>query len=68
MLTVVTDGSFNGKVAYVIGSHVYSLELLFASVQIIELCASGFEMLKNQAFNLYANKLLVCNCLKLFRF
>ena len=55
MLTVVTDGSFNGKVAYVIGSHVYSLEYPSASAQIIELhaVATVFEILKNLAFNLY---------------
>jgi hypothetical protein len=27
-LTVFTDGSSNGKAAYVVGSHVYSLEFL----------------------------------------
>jgi hypothetical protein len=42
--------------AYVIGSHVHSLEFPRAS-QIIELCAVAtvFEMLKNQAFNMYTD-------------
>jgi hypothetical protein len=54
-LTVFTDASSNGKAAYVIGSHVHSLEFPLTLAQIIELCAVAavFEMLKNQAFNLY---------------
>ena len=40
-----------------IGSHVCSLEFPSASAQIIELhaIATGFEILKNQAFNLYSD-------------
>jgi hypothetical protein len=38
-LTVFTDGSSNGKAAYVIGKHVHSLEFPPASAQIIELAA-----------------------------
>jgi hypothetical protein len=55
VLTVFTDGSLNKKAAYVIGSHVHSLEFPSASAQIIELCAVAavFEMLKNQTFHLY---------------
>jgi hypothetical protein len=68
VLTVFTDGSSNGKAAYVIGSHAYSLEFLPASAQIIELCAvvTVFEMLKNQAFT--SNIYMVYNCLKLLLF
>jgi hypothetical protein len=39
VLTVFTDGSSNGKAAYVVRSHVHSLEFSPASAQIIELCA-----------------------------
>ena len=56
VLTIFTDGSSNGKALYEIGSHVHSLEFLPASAQIIVLhaVAAVFEMLKNQAFILYA--------------
>jgi hypothetical protein len=51
----------------VIGSHVHSLEFLPASAQIGELCAVAtvFEMLKNQAFNLYTESLYVAHGLQL---
>jgi hypothetical protein len=39
VLTVLTDGSSNGKAVYVMGSYVYSLEFSPASAQIIELRA-----------------------------
>jgi hypothetical protein len=56
MPTVFIDSSSKGKAAYVIRSHVHSLEFPPAS-QIIELLAvvTVFEMLKNQAFNLYTD-------------
>jgi hypothetical protein len=46
-LTVFTDGSFNGKAVYVIGSRVHSFEFPPASAQIIEFHAvtTIFEML-----------------------
>jgi hypothetical protein len=55
MFTVFIDGSSNRKAAYVIGSHVYSLEFPSTLTQIIKLhaVATVFEMLKNQGFNLY---------------
>ena len=66
-LTVFTDGSSNGKAAYVIGSHVHSLEFLPASAQIIVLhaVAAVFEMLKNQAFNLYTDSQYIAHGLQL---
>jgi hypothetical protein len=66
-LAVFTDGSSNGKAAYVIGSHVYSLELPPASAQIIELraIAAVFEMLKNQAFYLYTDDQYIAHGLQL---
>ena len=66
MLTVFTDGSSNGKAEYVIGSHVHSLEFPPAS-QIIELCiiATVFDMLKNQAFNLYTDSQYIAHGLQL---
>jgi hypothetical protein len=67
ILTVFTDGSYNGKAAYVIGSHVYSLVFPSTSAQIIELhaVATVFNMLKNQAFNLYADSQYIAHGLQL---
>ena len=50
-----------------IGSHVHSLEFSPASAQIIELCAVHiiFEMLKNQAFNLYTDSQYIAYGLQL---
>jgi hypothetical protein len=66
-LNVFTDGSSNGKAAYVIGSHVHSLEFPPASAQIIELhtVAADFEMLKNQTFNLYTGSQYIAHGLQL---
>ena len=63
MHTVFTDGSSNRKATCVIGSHVYSLEFPPASAQIIELhaVATVFEMLKNQAFNLYTDSAYIAH-------
>ena len=49
-----------------IGSHVHSLEFLPASAQIIVLhaVAAVFEMLKNQAFNLYTDSQYVAHSLQ----
>ena len=67
VLTIFTDGSSNGKALYVIGSHVHSLEFLPASAQIIVLhaVAAVFEMLKNQAFNLYTDSQYIAHGLQL---
>ena len=67
MLTIFTDGLFNEKAVYVIGSHVYSLEFPSTSVQTIELCiiATVFEMLKNQGFNLYTDSEYIAHGLQL---
>ena len=50
-----------------IGSHVYSLEFPPASAQIIEfhVVATVFEMLKNQAFNLYTDSQYIAHGLQL---
>ena len=57
VFTVLTYDLANGKAAFVTGSHVYSPEFPPALAQIIELhvVAAVFEMLKNQAFNLYTD-------------
>ena len=67
VLTTFTDGSSNGKALYEIGSHVHSLEFLPASAQIIVLhaVAAVFEMLKNQAFNLYTDSQYIAHGLQL---
>ena len=64
---VFIDSSSKGKVACVIGSYVYSLEFPPASAQIIELhaVATVFEMLKNQAFNLYTDSQYIAHGLQL---
>jgi hypothetical protein len=66
-LTIFTDGSSNGKVAYVIGSHINSLEFPPASTQITELyvTAAVFETLKNRAFNLYTDSQYIAHGLQL---
>lgn len=66
-LTVFTDCSSNGKAAYVIGSHVHSLEFPPASAQIIELraVAAIFEILKSQVFNLYTDSQYIAHGLQL---
>ena len=67
VLTVFTDGSLNRKAAYVIGSHVHSLEFPSASAQIIELhaVAAVFEMSRNQAFNLCTDNQYIVHGLQL---
>ena len=67
MLTVFIDGLSYGKAVYVIGSHVYSLEIPSTSAQITELCAVAtvFEILKNQAFILYTYGQCIAHGLKL---
>ena len=73
-LTVFIDSSANGKVVYVIESHVYSLSFSPAS-QIIKLgdIATVFKMLTKKIklliYILIANiQLMVYNSLKLFLF
>jgi hypothetical protein len=66
VLTVFIYGSSNEKAAYVIGSHVYSLDFP-TSAQINELCATAtvFEMFKNQAFSLYTDSQYIASDLQL---
>ena len=67
MLTVLIDGSSNGKAAYVIGSHAYSLEFSSTSTQIIELhaVATVFEMLNIQGFILHTDSQYIAYSLQL---
>ena len=67
MLTVFIDGLSYGKAVYVIGSHVYSLEIPSTSAQITELCAVAtvFEILKNQAFILNIDSQYIAHGLQL---
>ena len=67
-LTVFTGDSSNGKAAYIIGSHVYSLESSALSTNNrINVVATVFEMLTNPALICLLIS-MVCNCLKLFLF
>jgi hypothetical protein len=51
-LAVFTDGSSNRKAAYVIGSHIHSLEFSPMLAKVIELgaVAAVFQMLKKSSF------------------
>ena len=67
MLTVFIDGSSNWKAAYVIGSHVYSLEFPQCFTNIWIMCCSHClgNVEKNQAFNYYTDSQYIAHGLQL---
>ena len=66
-MLVFTDGSSNGKAAYVLDREDYVVQTNPASAQIVELWAVAivFQLLINDSFNLYTDSHYV---FKLFKF